>query len=327
MQITTSIKLHMSPGVTLSTKLALCLRYPEEFDNLLCAHVATMGPLGFNAHALGVMATRNLHLFLVAPQALEAHIAMLRDVFGPFADELADDIRRTDITPACLPAVAHTASNSSGADQSGQSISCLHKACLAGPDNVMRWSRWRLEQHLHNLVVAGLVADGAEARRACMQDSRFLHIHSLRWLLERKAAVLAAGGTMDDVRSVCCATYTMQRVLEGLLFWQRARYACLSQTGVCVKQCRLKCQDTPRLVYWLLDTTCLYVPYMLCSSADRLCPCTTRSPTSGRSTQRTRRMLCGVARGPRLASTWPLRMDRRSCAHLKSWSMCACKRR
>ena len=238
MQITSAIKLHMAPKAPPSTKLALFVRNPEEFDNLLCAHVATMGPLGFNAHALGVMATHNLHLFMAAPQALAAHVAMLRDVFGPCADELADDIRHTNITPACLPAVAHDAPNSSGADQSGQSISCLHKACLAGSDNVMRWSRWRLEQHLHNLLAAGLFADGVEARRACMQDSTFLYNRSLRWLLERKAAVLAVGGNADDVRAVCGLTYNMQRVVKALLLWQRARYVCMPQISVRVKQYR-----------------------------------------------------------------------------------------
>ena len=70
-----------------------------------------MEPLGFNAHALGVLATRHLMLILGKPQALAERYAMLRDVFGSCADELADDISRTDITPKCLPAIAHDARN------------------------------------------------------------------------------------------------------------------------------------------------------------------------------------------------------------------------
>ena len=237
-----------------ASQLAVCTREPVLWRAQLRELIANMAPLGFNAHALGLMAMHNLHLFLAAPQALAAHVAMLRDVFGPCADELADDIRHTDITPACLPAVAHDVTTTPKSHQTNRSISCLHKACLAGPKHAMRWSRWQLEQHLHNLVAAGLFVDGASARRACMQDIRFLHSHSLLWLLERKAAVLAAGGTADDVRSVCCATYNMQRVLKGLLLWQRARYACMSQTGVRGKQCRLKCEDTPSHMCWLLDT-------------------------------------------------------------------------
>ena len=88
-------------------RLALCTREPEAFRANLHAHVTTMLPLGFNAHALGVLASRDLRLFLSTPQALAARFNMLREVFGPAADELAADIRRTGITPACLPAVAH----------------------------------------------------------------------------------------------------------------------------------------------------------------------------------------------------------------------------
>ena len=254
-QVTRSLKAYIirHPNST-SSQLAVCMREPQSFRSHMLEHVAIMKPLGFNAHALGVMASRNLHLFLAAPRALEAQYNMLRDVFGSCADELADDISHTGILPACLPAVAHDVTITPSVDQTNLPISCLHKACLAGPTNVMRWSRWRLEQHLHNLVAAGFVADGAEARRACMQDSRLLTIHSLRWLLERKAAVLAVGGTPDDVRTVCCTKDPMETVLKGLLLWQRARYACMSQIGVRVTQYRLKCQYMPRHVCWLLDT-------------------------------------------------------------------------
>ena len=327
MQVTRSLKQHFTRHQNSAvSQLAICMREPQRFRSRLLEHVAIMEPLGFNAHALGVMAACNLHLFLAAPQALKAQYNMLRDVFGSCADEPDDDIRHTDITPACLPATAHDVSITTNVHQTSLVISCLHKACLAGPINVMQWSRWRLEQHLHNLVAAGLFADGAAARHACMQESRFLCANTLRWLLERKAAVLAAGGTPDDVRAVCCITASMQRVVKGLLLWQRARYVCTSQKGVRVKQCRLQCQDTPRHVQRLLDTARLYVAHLLCLSADRLCPCSTRSPTSRRSTQPTTRAESVMANSQRLASTWPQWMDRLSCKRCKSVSKRACKR-
>ena len=61
-------------------------------------------PLGFRAHALGVLATRNISLLLGTPHALAAHFAMLRSFFHPWGrTSLAEDIRR-DQHHASLPA-------------------------------------------------------------------------------------------------------------------------------------------------------------------------------------------------------------------------------
>ena len=93
---------------------------------------------------------------------------MLREVFGPAADELAADIRRTGITPACLPAVAHDVAECHDA-AADSAMSCLHKAVLAGPADIMQWTQEGLEEHLRRLVAAGLFASEAEARRECMR--------------------------------------------------------------------------------------------------------------------------------------------------------------
>ena len=91
-----------------------------------------MKPLGFNAHALGRLASRSLPLLLASPQALAAHYSMLRDVFGPCADDLATSLGATNIKLHCLPAVAHDAVHAAAGAGSKLAISCLHKAMLSG---------------------------------------------------------------------------------------------------------------------------------------------------------------------------------------------------
>ena len=89
-------------------------------------------------------------------------------------------------------------------------------------------AREALEKQLRSLVAAGLVSNEVEAWRACMHRLRLLTYHTLQWYLERKAAVIAVGGTQDDILGVLCANPSMQRVLHSLLLWQRARCACNS---------------------------------------------------------------------------------------------------
>ena len=225
-QISRAVKLHIGKEhKSKGYQLVLCTREPSAFRAHLHAHVATMEPLGFNAHALGVLASRHLRLLLAKPQALAERYAMLRDVFGSCADDLADDIRRTDITPECLPAIAHDACNASCGRSTGSAISCLHKAMLSGPDNMLTKSREGIEEQLRRLVAAGLVFNEAEARRACMQRPQLNVNHTLQWMLERRAAVQAVGGSPNDVRVVCCRNASMPVVLRGLLFWKQVRCA------------------------------------------------------------------------------------------------------
>ena len=138
---------------------------PDTLRAHLREHIATMKPLGFNAHALGCLASRSLRLLLGSPQALEAHYSMLRDVFGPCADDLATSLRATNIKSDCLPAVAHDAVYAAAAD-STLAISCLHKAMLSGPYSILAFTRDSLEAHLQTLVDVGLFASGVDARRA-----------------------------------------------------------------------------------------------------------------------------------------------------------------
>ena len=206
---------------------------PVAFRNQLRAHVATMAPIGFNEHALGVLAARKPYTILGSPEALAAQYTMLRDVFQPWSDELAQDLGRTDITQECLPAVARDASPPAPtallvASKRGP-CSLVHKAMLAGPVPVLQWTREGLEEHVRTLVAAGLFATEAAALRACLLRNKLLASHKLEWYLERRVAVLEAGGTADDVLAACTQTASL-RVLLAHLLYIRAR--CDAELGL-----------------------------------------------------------------------------------------------
>ena len=209
----------------LCNQVALCTREPEWFRDNLLAHVAVMGALGFNANALGVLASRNPKRIVAPPKLLAARYTKLRGVFGPAADDLArGTLSHTGITPACLPAVAHDTLDAAEQAKAGSAISCLHKAILSGPVTVIEWSPEGLEAHLRTLVAAGLFDSEDEARRGCMRRwNKLLASRTLKWYLQRREAVLAAGGSAGDVRAVCSRTAGLPVVLRGLLLWQRAR--------------------------------------------------------------------------------------------------------
>ena len=230
-----ALKQHIRISRTLSAKhkLAICVRDPVGLRAHLREHIDTMKPLGFNAHALGRLASRSLPLLLASPQALEAHYSMLRDVFGPCADDLATSLAATNIKPNCLPAVAHDAVHAAAGAYTKLAISCLHKAMLSGPAAILIFTREGLEAHLQTLVDVGLFASGAEARTGCMQRHGGLLVsHTLKWLAQRKAAALVAGCCQEDARAVCARTSSMQVVLRSLLLWQRARCVSLCSTNV-----------------------------------------------------------------------------------------------
>ena len=94
---------------------------------------------------------------------------------------------------------------------------------LAGPHHVLDWTREGLKQHMRTLVAAGLFHSDAEARRECMLRPRLLASHTLRWYVERKAAVLEAGGSMDDVLAACCIAGSLQAANPCLLLWKQVR--------------------------------------------------------------------------------------------------------
>ena len=174
-----------NPGL----QLAVCSTDPTAFRANVRAHVATMAPHGFNAHALGVLAARVISLFLQSPQDLEKRFVMLREVFSPWGDELADDISRTGLTSECLPAVALGAADVTGdctATPDHLAISRLHKLMLAGHSHALEYTREGLKESMRTLVAAGLCATGADARRQCMSQSALIAAYSLSWYLERK---------------------------------------------------------------------------------------------------------------------------------------------
>ena len=90
---------------------------------------------------------------------------------------------------------------------------------------VLEWTREGLTQHMRTLVAAGLFASDEEARRECMLRPKLLMSHKLRWYVERKAAVLEAGGSMDDVLAACCLTQSLEAALPCLLLWRLSECA------------------------------------------------------------------------------------------------------
>ena len=199
---------------------------PRHFLERMKTHVTTMAPRGFTAAALGVLAARDARVLFRDPDWLAVHFEMLRAFFAPYSDAPAAVRMMTRGLQASLPAVmpcAKQALDKRSAPRQQIDLSCVHRAMLAAPDDVLRWTREGLKQHMRTLVAAGLFHSDAEARRECMLRPKLLESHLLRWYVERKAAVLEAGGSMDDVLAACCLTCSLQAAYPCLLLWKRLR--------------------------------------------------------------------------------------------------------
>ena len=237
MQIVRAFRTHISryeANAKIGWQLILCGAAAAEFRNKLRKHVVVMQPCGFNAHALGVLAARDISLFIASPEALADRFTMLRNIFRPWGDDLAPNVIRTEITQSCLPAVANDATVDCFANENGLPISFLHKSMLAGHTGVLQCSDGGLKRHMRTLVAAGLFDTDAQARHACMRETRFLPMYSLEWYLERKAAMLEAGGTLDDVRAACCQFASLRACLPRVLLSQRCR---CGTVRFCVRVC------------------------------------------------------------------------------------------
>ena len=198
---------------------------PQLFHERLLAHIDTMAPHGFTAAALGVLAARDVRVLLREPDWLAVQFEMLRAFFAPYGDALIAVPPRSTITRACLPAVV--AGVKRGADPGSgvarhAALSCVHRVMLSGPDDVLVWTRDGLRQHMRTLVATGLFDVAAEARRECMLRPQLLRGHQLQWHLERKAAVLLAGGSMSDALEVCCHGGAFSAALPCLLLRQHS---------------------------------------------------------------------------------------------------------
>ena len=184
-----------------------------------------MAPHGFTAAALGVLAARDVRVLLRELDWLAVQFEMLRAFFAPHGDALTALPKGSKITRACLPAVVagaeHGADPGSGAARHA-ALSCVHRVMLSGPDQVLKWTRHGLAQHMRTLVAAGLFDDATEARRACMLRPKLLMSFKLQWYLKRKAAVLVAGGSMSTVLDVCCLGGAFNAALPCLLLWQHS---------------------------------------------------------------------------------------------------------
>ena len=184
----------------------LCIADPAGFRSRLRAHVATMTPLGFNAHALGLLAVQDVSLLTGTTVSLASQYVMLRAIFQPWSDELVTDLHGgSGITQACLPAVPHDllAALPLAAPETAP-VTRLHAAMLSGSSSrALQFTHRGLQQYMSTLVRAGVFDDDSDARRACMHHREHLISRSLKWLVERKAAVLEAGGTIEDARLAC----------------------------------------------------------------------------------------------------------------------------
>ena len=211
---------------------------PRLFRTHLQAHVKTMAPHGFKPAALGALAARDFRVLLREPEWLAVQFEMLRTFFAPHGDAPGVIIRMTKGLRACLPAMVQDGALDTEAVTARKvAISCLHKAVLAGPMQVPSWTRQGLKQHMRMLVAIGLFDDANHARQGCMLRPKLLRGSQLSWFLQRKAAVLTAGGSMDDVLAACCVDGNKEAAYTCLLLWK--------QSG-CVAACtfaNLTCQN------------------------------------------------------------------------------------
>ena len=153
---------------------------------------------------------------------------MLRAFFAPYSDVPATVRMMTRGLQASLPAVMPRAEQTLDRRcAAGQPVdlSSVHRAMLAGPSHVLGWTREGLKQHIRMLVAAGLFYSDAETRRECMLRPKLLESHLMRWHVERKAAVLEAGGSMDNVLAACCLTQSLEAALPCSLLWRRSKCA------------------------------------------------------------------------------------------------------
>ena len=200
----------------------------EPWQAHLRALVTTMAQYGFNPTAIGALAARDAGVVLRDPDRLAVQFEMLRAFFAPYGDALAVLPRMTKGVPGCLPAVVPEAMRTvDSGRKSGRhaDVSCVHRAMLFAHSDVLSWTREGLTQHVRKLVAVGLFEGETEARQGCMLRPWLLQSRQARWYLERKAAVLEAGGSMDDALAACCATGAVARALPVLMLWQHTQCA------------------------------------------------------------------------------------------------------
>ena len=168
---------------------------------------------------------------------------------------------------------------------------------------------------MRTLVAAGLCASDADARRQCMSRFTLTISRTLEWYLERKAAVLEAGGTLGDVRAACSQGGSMQRSLECVLLWQRSGCAALCLWRIAA--------------FWCVAASRRYVCQSDGAVATEGCPCAgvgskchLHSTHTGANLWQVMEQTARAAGCGRGKATCAPRRERRSCAPLQS----ACRR-
>ena len=159
------------------------------------------------------------------------HFEMLRAFFAPYGDAPDRSIPRGQqdhARPACRqscpasdsPALIRDARSSSHL----QSSRACTGAMLAGPAEVLRLDTCRAWRN----TCVRWWRPACVARRQlkhdgqCMLRPNLLRSRQLQWYLERKAAVLVAGGSMSNVLAAYCQDGTFSAALPCLLLWQHS---------------------------------------------------------------------------------------------------------
>ena len=209
MQVLRACQRLLTQRVADDYKRQLFVAETEDWQEQLRALVDTMTSYGFNRTAIGTLAARDARVMLREPDWLAVQFEMLRAFFAPYGDSLVALLRVHKHMHGCLPAVVPGAERIPGSGSGSArhaDLSCVHRAMLFGLDDVLGWTREGLTQHMRTLVAVGLFECEAEARQGCMLRPKLLQSCQARWYLVRKAAVLEAGGSMDDVLAASCDT-------------------------------------------------------------------------------------------------------------------------
>ena len=215
-------------GSNIDFQRELFCAQPQRFRRHVRAHVAAMAPHGFTATAVGVLTARDARLLLRDPDWLSVQFEMLRAFFVPYGDAPATVARMTKGLQASLPAVVPDANQpqiKSSGPRHHADLSCVHRAMLAGPTDVLLWTREGLKQHMRTLGGGGPVR---QRRRGAAR----VHVAAEaagepQVALVRRAQGGGAGGGRQLGRRArsMLLTCSLQAACPCLLLWKRLRCA------------------------------------------------------------------------------------------------------
>jgi hypothetical protein len=191
---TASSVLVTEPTVKFSERLAALAKAVEDFE--------------FTVADAAVFVPGRRDWITLEAQTISLKLHMLRSLFHPDGN---------DPYAGKLPAPA-SHSRDAGTTR-------LQVALLCEP-GIIKWTAGGLREYMRNLMaLGGLFESEADAREACMRGPRLLCGHSWGRLVGLKAAVLAGGGSLADLRWAVQSRRSAEVVLDaGLL---KYRFGCV----------------------------------------------------------------------------------------------------